>query len=68
MTSTVLFIFISTQIHINFSKSLNKKTKKKLVLSTHIEVIRLWVINHLNEIDYIRMFHHFHNENLEKEK
>ena len=43
--------------------SLNNKTKK-LALGTHVEVIRLWIINHLNEIDYIRMFHHFHNQYL----
>jgi pyruvate-formate lyase-activating enzyme len=33
-------------------------------MSTHVEVIRLWVINHLDEINYIRMFQHFHDKYL----
>lgn len=32
--------------------------KKK---NTHVEVICGRIIDHLNEIDYIRMFQHFHD-------
>jgi hypothetical protein len=42
----------------------NRKTKKEVAKYTHVEVISVWVINHLNEIDYIRMIQHFHNKNL----
>lgn len=33
---------------------------EKAVKHTHVEVICVWVINHLNEINNIRMIQHFH--------
>jgi hypothetical protein len=44
------------------------KPKKEVAKYTHVEVISVWVINHLNEIDYIRMIQHFHNKNLKGKK
>lgn len=32
--------------------------------STHVEVICGWIINHLNEINYIWMVQNFHDQNL----
>lgn len=37
-----------------------------MIINTHIKVICAWVINHLNEIDYIWMVQHFHDQNLQE--
>lgn len=45
---------------------MHTKKGKKVAINTHIEVICAWVINHLNEIDYIWMVQHFHDQNLQR--
>lgn len=39
-----------------------------MLLRTHVEMIWFWIINHLNEINYIVMFQSFHDWNLGKKK
>lgn len=37
-------------------------------INTHIKVIGVWIINHLNEVNNIRVAQHFHDQNLHKRK
>lgn len=39
-----------------------------MLLRTHVEMIWFWIINHLNEINYIVMLQSFHDWNLGKKK
>lgn len=41
-----------------------EQNQEKVSINTHVEIINVWIINHLNEVYNIWMFQQFHDGNL----